>query len=148
MSYDLVVFDPAAPPREKAAFLAWYRKQTQWDQPLDYLDPANATPALRAWFLEMVQHFPPLSGPRANCTDDDEEDEDGDGDEDEDDLPGAEYSITPSMIYACFPWSQADHALQTVIDLAQKHRIGFFNASSNACELWFPVAGEGYEEIK
>jgi hypothetical protein len=32
MSYDLMVFDPAAAPRERDDFLRWYDAQTEWTE--------------------------------------------------------------------------------------------------------------------
>ena len=36
MSYDLMVFDPAAAPAGRSAFIAWYQTQTDWDAEHDY----------------------------------------------------------------------------------------------------------------
>ena len=48
MSYDLMVFDPAAAPREREEFMQWYDAQTEWAEDHECDDPAVTTPALRA----------------------------------------------------------------------------------------------------
>ena len=70
MSYDMMVFEASAAPREATAFIAWFEKQTQWNERHEYDDPAVSSPALQAWFTEMAQDFPPLNGPLSNDDDD------------------------------------------------------------------------------
>lgn len=48
MSYDMMVFEASAAPREAAAFIAWFEKQTQWNERHEYDDPAVSSPALQA----------------------------------------------------------------------------------------------------
>ena len=55
MSYDMMVFEASAAPREAAAFIAWFEKQTQWNERHEYDDPAVSSPALQAWFAEMAR---------------------------------------------------------------------------------------------
>jgi hypothetical protein len=50
MSFDLMVFDAAAAPRSRAAFLAWYQEQTNWQESHGYNNPEIPAPALKAWF--------------------------------------------------------------------------------------------------
>ena len=47
MSYDLMVFDPAVAPRERAEFLEWHAQQTQWNEGHSYDDPIVSSPRLR-----------------------------------------------------------------------------------------------------
>ena len=70
MSYDLMVFDPRSAPADRAAFLAWYREQTEWTEDHGYDDPAETTVELRAWFWDMMKDFPPMNGPHASRDDD------------------------------------------------------------------------------
>ena len=63
MSYDLMVFEPTAAPRERDAFLAWYRTQTSWSEPHGYNDPKVTSPRLSAWFEEMILTYAPMNGP-------------------------------------------------------------------------------------
>ena len=129
MSYDLMVFDPAAAPREREEFMQWYDVQTEWAEDHEYDDPAVTTPALRAWFLEMIETFPAMNGPYG-------------GDEDDDDYFDnphvSDYCIGKSVIYTAFAWSVADEAYETVCTLAAKHGVGFFDVSSDDAEIRFP----------
>jgi hypothetical protein len=129
MSYDLAVFEPRGELRDRAAFLTWYEDRTGWNWGLDYSDPANATPALQAWYREMIKTFPPLNGP----------------DRPKDiDLCTASFSIGLDIIYVAF--SRAAGAYETMFRLAAKHGVGFFNASGNG-EAWFPLSNEQLELV-
>lgn len=54
MSFDLVVFQPDAAPKDAAGFLAWY-------QQLRAAAPREAGPALRSWRREMEERGGPFS---------------------------------------------------------------------------------------
>ena len=129
MSYDLMVFEPEAVPAEHDEFLEWYSRQTKWSEDHGYDDPANTSPHLRAWFQEMVQMFPPMNKPISL-------DERG-GDE----SSTTDYAIGTDFIYASFAWSKSEAAYMTVARLAEKHRLGLFNASSTGEEVWVPGDG-------
>jgi hypothetical protein len=62
MSYDLMVFDPAAAPSGHAEFMKWYEEK--WEEPQGY-DPSVCTPGLRALLSDIVVRFPALNGPLA-----------------------------------------------------------------------------------
>lgn len=126
MSYDLMVFDPSAAPSKHSDFMDWYDQQTEWEEDHGYNNPDVTTPALRAWFLEMIKAFPPLNGPYASS---------------DDDSTVTDYSVGNSVIYAAFAWSAAEQAYEAMFALAQKHGVGFFNASSDQAELWLPQNG-------
>ena len=68
MSYDVMVFDPQAPPSDREGFMGWYREQTQWGEGHTYNDPAISTAELRAWFFDMIREYPPMNGPHALTT--------------------------------------------------------------------------------
>ncbi len=53
MSYDLMVFDPQAPPPHRSGFIRWYEEQTQWNEGHSYDRPEITTSTLRAWYEEM-----------------------------------------------------------------------------------------------
>ena len=127
MSYDLLVFEPKDAPRERAEFLDWYRVQTQWSAGHTYNDPSQVTGNLSAWYADMQREFPDINAPDA--------DEVTDG---EDNPRVTGYSIGRSVIYADFPWSEAESAYAAVRSLAVKHGVGFFNVSGKAGEIWFP----------
>jgi hypothetical protein len=131
MSYDLMVFDPAAAPRRRAVFMRWYHQQTRWTETHGYNNPNVPAAPLRAWFREIVKTFPPMNGPLA--------------DRESDSPCEADYSLGESVIYCAFPWSAAKPAREHVKRLAAAHRVGFFDASSSEGALWLPTAGGGFE---
>jgi len=126
MSFDLMVFDPAVAPTDRAAFMEWYAKQTEWSEDHSYDDPAVASPVLQRWFAEMAQYFPPMNGPLA--------------------YPEAEgpevtdHCIGRHVIYSAFAWSMADQAHSKMRELAIKHGAGFFHASDDPGEILIPGA--------
>jgi hypothetical protein len=125
MSYDILVFDPAHAPKEREAFLQWWDAQAEWSEPHPYNDPAFTTPSLRAWFMEMIERFPPLGGPYAALRD----------------QRAAGYSIGYHVIYVAISSDkQATH--ERAYELAGKHRLGFFEASSPDGEIWLPGDGD------
>ena len=130
MSYDLMVFEPEAAPKNHQSFREWYFEQTKWNEGHSYGDPAITSSRLRNWFADMAKTFPPLNSVSS-------------GDELPDDEASAtDYSIGKEFIYAAFAWSKVEDAYKTVFDLAAKHGVGFFNVSSNDEEVWLPQDGE------
>ncbi len=132
MSYDLMVFDPAPAPRERAAFMTWFEAQTRWEEDHGYDDPKVSSPALGAWFLEMVERYPAMNGPYAG--------------DDVDDPRVTDYSIGREVIYAAFAWSESSTAGETVLALAEKHGVGFFDVSAEDGGVWVPT-DDGYERV-
>lgn len=126
MSYDLMVFDPGAAPPSKEAFLAWYHELTEWKDERDYDDPAGCSESLRAWYFEMLREYPALNGPHAG------------GMQIPDDPKRTDYCLAGAAIYACFRWSQARPARVRVIELAKKHRVGFFDVGNEPTTIWRP----------
>jgi len=122
VSYDLLVFHPGAAPQERAAFLAWWKEQSRWAEGHAYDDPAVTTPALRAWFLEAIETFPAMSGPYGRP----------------DDARSAHYSVGTVVIYVAFAWTNAEQARALTFALAEKHGLGFFDASSGLSGVWLP----------
>ena len=51
MSYDLMVFERTKAPTTKKEFMAWYEKQTEWEEGHDYQTISVSSPALKNWFL-------------------------------------------------------------------------------------------------
>jgi hypothetical protein len=130
MSYDLMVFDPKAPPSNRSGFMKWYAQQTQWGEGHHYDNPEVSTPELRAWFLDMIVHYPPLNGPYAS--------------EDVDSPKVTDYCVGRSVIYAAFSWSEAEEAFRTMARLAEQHRVGFFNVSADYGGVWMPGSDGQY----
>lgn len=123
MSFDLMVFEPTSAPRTPREFFAWYERQIDWRDDRTYDDPGACAEALRAWFLEMIVDFPAAGGPHAS---------------DADSSRLSDYSIDRDIIYAAFPWSQADEAFERASALAIKYRLGIFKPSSMEGPVRFP----------
>lgn len=126
MSYDLMVFEFSKAPKTQAEFLQWYEMQTEWEEDHDYENPEVTSPALRAWFMEMIKTFPQMNGPFAL-----------EDDEIEDDSYLTDYSIGKDVIYAGFAWSLADEAYDLVRELSEKYKVGFFDVSGNG-DIFYP----------
>ena len=124
MSYDLMVFDLDKAPKEHASFMEWYEEQTEWSEGHSYDDPAVSAPSLQNWFQEIIQKFPPLNGPLAS--------------DDVDDHRVTDHCVGKSVIYSAFAGSVADEAYLTMKALAQKHNVGFFDASGPEAEIILP----------
>jgi len=127
MSYDLMVFSPAAAPKTKPEFMAWYGTQTEWAEGHSYNDPTMTTAALQAWLQEMEQTFPSMNSPDA--TDDHTSSHETD------------YSIGCVAIYAAFSWSLTEEANETARQLAQEHQVGFWDPSFEG-PILLPKNGE------
>lgn len=111
MSYDLLAFDPTAVADED--FPAWWEEQAGWSEDHSYDDPSVTTPALRAFYGELTQTFPPLDGHTM---------EEFDADPDLLARPSS-YSIGTSLVYGCFSWSRAGQAQEVFVDLALRHGV-------------------------
>src|SRR5437868_7075310 len=129
MSYDLMVFEPDAAPKNHSEFLEWYGRVTKWREDHGYDDPTLSSEHLRAWFEEIIQIFPPMNGPLSKDP------------KSEDEMSSSDYAIGADFIYASFAWSKAEPAYMTVARLAEKHQLGLFNASSSGEEVWIPRDG-------
>jgi len=127
-----MVFDAAAAPRSRAAFIAWYDQNAHSTEPSSD-DLSMLTAELKAWFMEMIEDFPPMNGPLA-CLD-------------VDDPSVTDYGLSPSSIYAMFSWSQAEAAYHRTIELAAKHRVGFFDVSAPHGDIWTPTSDGKLEKL-
>jgi hypothetical protein len=123
MSYDLMVFSPKAAPSGRDKFIKWYHQQSELEDH-DYNNPDALDPELRAWFMEMITHYPPMNGPLQS--------------DDIDNPKVTDYSIGKSSIYAAFAWSEAEAAFKTTTQLVEKHKMGFFDVSSKDGKVWIP----------
>ena len=123
MSYDVLVFDPAAV--SDADFPAWWVEQATWSENHSYSDPAVTTPELQAFYADIHQQFPNMNGPDATP------DEEGATDPDIEDRL-ADYSIGTRLIYMAFPWSQAAHALTAVETIALRNGVAVARVSDDS----------------
>lgn len=128
MSYDLMLFDPAGPPADRAGFLAWYSSVARMGDGKLTTDPSVAMPALRAWHQDMVRHFPSAFGP------------DGGQLGEIDDENRAEYRFTEQAVFASFQWEASRHAHRQASKLARMHHIGLFEVSGDTAAVWAPTA--------
>jgi hypothetical protein len=124
MSYDLMVFEPSAAPKDREQFMTWYREQITWSEAHSYDNPSVSSPALQAWFHEMIQFFPAMNGPFSS--------------DDDDDPKVTDHCIGKTVIYSGFAWSCAEEARSVMEQLAKKHQVGFFDVSANQGEIVFP----------
>jgi hypothetical protein len=127
MAYSLAVFEPKLEFRDRQTFVNWWEERTAWRDGLNYYDPANTTPKLRAWFNDMIEIFPPLNGPlsKPNVFDRNTGWE-------------AEYTIAHELISVGVPTFKASMAYETSIRLAAKHSVGLFEASESPSAAHFP----------
>jgi len=121
-----MVFESDAAPNGHAQFMNWYAQQTLWAEGHSYDDPAVSTEKLRAWFMEIIQSFPPLNGTLSKH------------DLPEDEASATDYSVGKRAIYCAFAWSKAESAHNLVFELARKHGVGLFDVSSGNEEVWLP----------
>jgi hypothetical protein len=78
--------------------------------------------------MDMITEFPQMNGPYAPKF------------EDKVEIEGrlAEYSIGRSLIYVGFSWSQTEAAYEATSRLAVKHKVGFFDVSSDKSAAYIP----------
>jgi hypothetical protein len=124
MSYDLMVFRPEAAPRTRIEFMAWYSQQAEWQEEHSYDDPANCSVELRNWFMDMIKKFPALNGPFSV--------------DDPDNYNVTDFCIGKDVIYAAFSWSVAEKAYEIMKETAERHKVGFFDASAEDGDILFP----------
>jgi len=129
MSYDLMVFNPKIAPKTESDFLDWYNKQTEWKEDHNYDDVKVTSTELQNWFLEIIKEFPALNGPHAPSDIDDRF-------ENEDDTL-TDHCIGKDLIYSGFRWSVAEKAYPRMLELAKKHKVGFYDPSGDGI-IMFP----------
>ena len=131
MSYDLLVFEKTKAPQTRPEFLKWFNEEVQRGEEPGSQSISTASPALRNWFMEMKDTFPPMNGLYAPSIEQINADACLES-------YMTDYSISGGMIYACFAWSLADEAYGTVRKAAQKHGVGFFDVSSEDGDIILP----------
>lgn len=114
MSYDILIFDPASVPRDIEPFLAWTEGLGYGGAGLDLDDPENGTFALRSWFSDFAESFPPVNGPLADADD-----------------GTTTYRCGPSFTMALCPDGEAGKAVEAGRNLARKHGVGFFDPNTD-----------------
>ena len=141
MSYDLFVFDPKVAPRDRDAFLAWYKGVIQWQEPRDYNSPDGMTGNLPEFYDRMRVEFPAMNGPFGY-----REPEPApkgflrrifapEPPEPIDEAMLTDYSCAKSAIYLSFRSSVSSRAYNRTFNTALSTGVGFFNASAANGEI-------------
>ena len=115
MSYDLLIFEPDCATDED--FPRWWEQVVaQWDGPRDFSTIDGSTPAIRAFYRDLIRAFPPFNGPDALSDAELEERE-------EQGLPVADYTIGADYIYIGVGWSDANALVKIVGQMAWTQRL-------------------------
>ncbi|WP_016891308.1 hypothetical protein [Mycobacteroides abscessus] len=122
MSYDIFAFDPAKAPSNDGELMLWYAEQAEWSEPHSYSDDSVTTPALSAFYRDMIKAFPPMNGPHAQDTDD----------------ADTGYCIGYGIVYVTFRWARADDALSKFLSLGIKHKVGICEVSESPVVIHRP----------
>ncbi|MDK1361149.1 hypothetical protein QNO00_12855 [Arthrobacter sp. zg-Y1219] len=115
MAYDILAFDPGSV-TDDADFPVWWDKQLEWSEGHSYDDASVTTPALKEFYKELIQTFPPMNGPHSPTNE-----EIGANADLEDRL--TDYSIGTTVVYGAFAWSQDAMARLLFTSLAAKHGV-------------------------
>ena len=143
MSYDIFIFDPAAAPSDRDAFLQWYRRIVQWGDPPETYDPANLNQPLLKFVHQFHGSFPAMNDlgplplpasrgslwskigkkilnktltlPPPNL--------------DLEDSRFTDYTCARVALYLGFAWSEAENALKHSLIVAEKVGAGVFLTS-------------------
>ncbi|MNZ91104.1 hypothetical protein D3C78_1100780 [compost metagenome] len=129
MSYDLMAFETSKAPQERATFMKWYEQQVQWSEDHAYNNPSVLSEALQRFYSELSEQFPNM-----NVEDEIFEAMEEAGT----DNRLTDYSLGTSVIYAAFAYSVVEEAYTAMRELAIKHKVGFFDVSSNEGDIIFP----------
>lgn len=124
MSYDLMVFDAAAVPLERPAFIAWVRRMIRMGE--GSILEETQLPSLTAWRHDMSaryrRHSLRYGREVTPC------------------LLEPDFRVTASAIYASFDWRLYAPLYRDGLRLAQDHQIGFFDVSGDDAAVWTPGA--------
>lgn len=120
-----MVFRTEVAPKDKVGFIEWYDAQTEWSESHNYDDPKNSAKELQGWYYEMIKLYPPTSL--------------HDSKTEEENYKFGDYSLGHNMIYASFPWPEADNVNKLAKDLASKHKVGFYDVSGTTSIYFFEI---------
>ena len=124
MSYDLLIFEPDSATDED--FPQWWEQVVaQWDEPGDFSTIDGSTPAIRAFYRDLIRVFPPFNGPDALSEEELEERE-------EQGLPVADYTIGTDYIYISVGWSDANALVKIVGQMAWTQRLAVAYVSEDS----------------
>ena len=123
MSYDLLIFEPDSVTDED--FPQWWEQVSRWEEPRDYYTTEGSTPAIRAFYRDLIRVFPPFNGPDALSDAELEERE-------EQGLPVADYTIGADYIYIGVGWSDANALVKIVGQMAWTQRLAVAYVSEDS----------------
>ena len=123
MSYDILIFEPDAVTDED--FPQWWEQVSRWEEPRDYYTTEGCTPAIRAFYRDLIRAFPPFNGPDALSDAELEERE-------EQGLPVADYTIGADYIYIGVGWSDANALVKIVGQMAWTQRLAVAYVSEDS----------------
>ena len=101
------------------------RPSPRWDAPGDYDTTEGSTPAIRAFYRDLIRAFPPFNGPDALSDAELEERE-------EQGLPVADYTIGADYIYIGVGWSDANALVKIVGQMAWTQRLAVAYVSEDS----------------
>jgi hypothetical protein len=128
LSYDIFAFNLEGAPADAVSLLAWFKDQAEWSEPHSYDDASVTTPALGAFYHELITTYPPMNGP---------DDPDFDN---FDENKFTDYSIGYSIVYAAFAWSVAQQARDVFLRLGTNYQVGVCEISENPPVIHRPAA--------
>ena len=123
MSYDILIFESDAVTDED--FPQWWDRVSRWEEPHRYDCIERATPAIRAFYRDLIRAFPPFNGPDALSDAELEERE-------EQGLPVADYTIGADYIYIGVGWSDANALVKIVGQMAWTQRLAVAYVSEDS----------------
>ena len=124
MSYDLLIFEPDCATDED--FPRWWEQAVaQWDEPGDFSTIDGSTPAIRAFYRDLIRAFPPYNGPDA-LSEEELEERENEG------LPVADYTIGADYIYISVGWSDANALVKIVGQMAWTQRLAVAYVSEDS----------------
>ena len=123
MSYDILIFEPDVVTDED--FPQWWEQVSRWEEPRDYDTTEGSTPAIRAFYRDLIRAFPPFNGPDALSDAELEERE-------EQGLPVADYTIGADYIYIGVGWSDANALVKIVCQMAWTQRLAVAYVSEDS----------------
>ena len=123
MSYDILIFESDVVADED--FPQWWEQVSRWEEPRDYDTTEGSTPAIRAFYRDLIRAFPPFNGPDALSDAELEERE-------EQGLPVADYTIGADYIYIGVGWSDANALVKIVGQMAWTQRLAVAYVSEDS----------------
>ena len=123
MSYDILIFESDAVTDED--FPLWWDRVSQWEEPRHYESIERATPAIRAFYRDLIRSFPPFNGPDA-LSEEELEEREVEG------LPVADYTIGADYIYISVGWSDASALVKIVGQMAWTQRLAVAYVSEDS----------------